>query len=284
MAATGARIRVPVAVACRVLGLSTQGYYKWLRDPVSQRDWDDAHVIHVLLAIHEDDPTLGYRFLTDELADVGVVASENRVWRLCSVAGIFASHARKRSKAGKPGPPVHDDLLAVVDEKGRVTHDFTATTPNEIWLTDITEHWTAEGKLYLCAIKDCYSNKIVGYSIDSRMKSSLAASAFRNAIALRSPSGTICHSDRGSQGGFNWSSQHLVITEVFDGSSTASSRPGDPTEVEVARSSEVPAPHRGRVLGADRQGTPPRGSRRGDRRGASSRRALVPQRWRHATV
>ena len=74
MAATGARIRVPVAVACRVLGLSTQGYYKWLRDPVSQRDWDDAHVIDVLLAIHEDDPTLGYRFLTDELADVGVVA------------------------------------------------------------------------------------------------------------------------------------------------------------------------------------------------------------------
>jgi putative transposase len=169
------------------------------QDPVSQRDWDDAQVIDVLLAIHEDDPTLGYRFLTDELADVGVVASENRVWRLCSVAGVFDSHARKRSKAGRPGPPVHDDLLAVVDEKGRVTHDFTATRPNQVWLTDITEHWTGEGKLYLCAVKDCYSNKIVGYSIDSRMKSSLAASAIRNAIALRSPDGTICHSDRGSQ-------------------------------------------------------------------------------------
>jgi len=67
------------------------------------------------------------------------------------------------------------------------------------WLTDITEHRTGEGKLYLFAIKDCYSNKIVGYSIDWRMKSSLAASALRNAIALRSPVGTICHSDRGSQ-------------------------------------------------------------------------------------
>ncbi len=199
MAATGARIRVPVAVACRVLGLSTQGYYKWLKDPVSQRDWDDAHVIDALLAIHEDDPTLGYRFLTDELEDVGIVASENRVQRLCSIAGIHASHAKKKGKAGRPGPPVHDDLLATVDEKGRVRHDFTATMPNEKWLTDITEHRTSEGKLYLCAIKDCYSNKIVGYSIDSRMKSSLAASAFRNAIALRSPAGTICHSDRGSQ-------------------------------------------------------------------------------------
>lgn len=199
MAAAGAPIRVPVAVACRVLKLSTQGYYKWLKDPVSQRDWDDAHAIDALLEIHQDDPTLGYRFLTDELADVGVTASENRVWRLCQTAGVFASHARKKAKAGKPGPPVHDDLLAAVDDKGRVRHDFTATTPNTKWLTDITEHRTDEGKLYLCAVKDCYSNKIVGYSLDSQMKSSLAASALRNAIALRSPIGTIVHSDRGSQ-------------------------------------------------------------------------------------
>jgi len=69
MVATGARIRVPVAVACRVLGLTTQGYYKWRKDPVSRRDWDDAHVIDALLGIHEDDPILGYRFLTDELAE-----------------------------------------------------------------------------------------------------------------------------------------------------------------------------------------------------------------------
>lgn len=199
MAAAGAPIRVPVAVACRVLGLSTQGYYKWLRSPVSQRDWDDAHVIDQLREIHQDDPTLGYRFLADELADAGVVASENRVWRLCSIAGLFASHARRKSKAGKPGPAVHDDLLAIVDDKGRVRHEFTAAKPNQVWLTDISEHPTREGTLYLCAVKDCFSNKIVGYSIDSRMKSSLAAAALRNAIALRSPDGTIVHSDRGSQ-------------------------------------------------------------------------------------
>ena len=193
---------MPVAVACRVLGLSTQGYYKWLQDPVSQRDWDDAHVIDVIRDVHEEDPTLGYRFITDELADEhGITASENRVWRLCSIAGVFASHHRRRAKASKPGPPVHDDLLASVDEHGRVTHDFVgaADGPNQVWLTDITEHWTGEGKLYLCAVKDCYSNKIVGYSIDSRMKSGLAAAALRNAIALRSPAGTTVHSDRGSQ-------------------------------------------------------------------------------------
>jgi|SRR5450830_1719111 hypothetical protein len=66
-----------------------------------------------------------------------------------------------------------------------------------------------EGKLYLCAIKDVFSNRIVGYSIGSRMKASLAVAALRNAVALRDPGNTIVHSDRGSQGGFNRSSQHL---------------------------------------------------------------------------
>ena len=61
--------------------------------------------------------------------------------------------------------------------------DFTATAPNQLWLADITEHRTSEGKLYLCAIKDVYSNRIVGYSIDSRMKSRLAVAALDNAVA-----------------------------------------------------------------------------------------------------
>jgi putative transposase len=98
--------------------------------------------------------------------------------------------AKKRGLSRKAGPPVHDDL---VDRK------FTAAAPNITWLTDITEHWTSEGKLYLCAIKDLFSNRIVGYSMDSRMTAELACSALRNAIALRDPFTTTVHSDRGSQ-------------------------------------------------------------------------------------
>ncbi len=200
MAATGARIRVPVAVACRVLSPTTQRYYKWLKDPVCQRDWDDAHLINVLYELHGDDATLGYRFLTDELdLEHGITVGENRVHRLCRIAGITASHHKKRSKAGATGPAPHDDLLAVVDEHGVVRHEFVADGPNKVWLWDISEHPTREGKLYICAIKDVFSNKIVGYSIDSRMKSSLARAAMRNAIALRSPVATVCHSDRGGQ-------------------------------------------------------------------------------------
>jgi putative transposase len=73
-----------------------------------------------------------------------------------------------------------------------------APAANHVWLADITEHRTDEGKLYLCAIKDVYSNRIVGYSIDSRMKSSLTVAALENAVAQRSPLATILHSDRAS--------------------------------------------------------------------------------------
>ena len=179
-----------MAVTCRVLGISRQAYYQWESDPVSQRDWDDAHLIKAALEIHTDDPTEGYRFIADELARRGFAASENRVWRICSMQKIFSLHAKKKARTPKAGPPVHDDL---------VDRDFTATAPNTTWLTDITEHATAEGKLYLCAVKDCYSNRIVGYSIGPRMRSSLAVAALRNAIALRNPQGVIVHSDRGSQ-------------------------------------------------------------------------------------
>ena len=77
MAAAGARVRVPVVVACRVLGFSTQGYYKWLKEPVCERDRDDAEVLNVLHDVHQDGPTLGYRFLKDELEHEGIVACEN---------------------------------------------------------------------------------------------------------------------------------------------------------------------------------------------------------------
>jgi transposase InsO family protein len=83
----------------------------------------------------------------------------------------------------------------VTDEKGQVLHEFTAEALNELWLSNITEHWTGEGKLSLCAIKHVYSNRIVGYSIDSRMKSRIAV----NALARRGDvAGCILHTDRGS--------------------------------------------------------------------------------------
>jgi putative transposase len=181
---------IPVAVTCRVLGFSKQAYYAWKNSPVSQRDWDDAHLINAALDIHADDPAFGYRFIADELPAHGITAGANRVARLCSQQRIWSVFAKRKGLTRRAGPPVHDDL---------VQRRFTADAPDRLWLTDITEHPTAEGKLYLCAIKDVYSGRIVGYSIDTRMKASLAVTALRNAIRLRDPAGTVVHSDRGSQ-------------------------------------------------------------------------------------
>ncbi|MCK8476400.1 IS3 family transposase [Microbacterium aurugineum] len=183
--------RIPVAVTCRVLGFSKQAFFQWRANPVSQRDWDNAHLTNAAVDLHRDDPAFGYRFIADEIeAEAGLAASERRVWRLCSEQKLWSVFSKKRGLNRKAGPPVHDDL---------VLRDFTATRPDQLWLTDITEHWTDEGKLYLCAIKDVHSNRIVGYSLDSRMTAELAVAALRNAVALREPTGTTLHSDRGSQ-------------------------------------------------------------------------------------
>ncbi len=87
---------IPVAVTCRVLGFSKQAFYKWKANPVSQRDWDDAHLINAAIDIHHDDPVFGYRFITDELAARGIHAGRNRVNRLCTAARLWSVHSRKR--------------------------------------------------------------------------------------------------------------------------------------------------------------------------------------------
>jgi putative transposase len=104
--------RIPVAVTCRVLGFSKQAFYQWKADPVSQRDWDDAHLINAAIDIHHDDPEFGYRSIADELPARGIAAGRNRVSRLCSQQRIYSTHAKKRGHYRRPGPPVHDDLVA----------------------------------------------------------------------------------------------------------------------------------------------------------------------------
>ena len=184
---------IPVRLTCEVLGFSPQAFYKWRANPVSDRDLDDAHLINELVDAHKDDPEFGYRFLADELERAGHQVGERRVWRLCRQQRLWSTTTRKgRHGSGKrPGPAVHDDL---------VQRDFTAASPNAVWVTDITEHPTAEGKLYCCLIKDLFSNRIVGYSINERMTKELAVNALRSALARRRFVGTvIVHSDRGSQ-------------------------------------------------------------------------------------
>jgi putative transposase len=183
---------IPVTVTCRVLKIARQPYYRWLAEPVTVAEWDEAHLANAIFDGHRDDPEFGYRFLADEVRQAGFEACDRTVWRICRDNGWWSVFGKPRSrKTTRPGTPAHDDL---------VRRDFTADTPNELWLADITEHRTGEGKLYLCAIKDCFSNRIVGWAIDSRMKARLVVAAIEMAAARRGDvAGCILHSDRGSQ-------------------------------------------------------------------------------------
>jgi putative transposase len=183
---------IPVTVTCRVLDLARQPYYRWLAKPVTTAELAEAYLANALFDAHRDDPEFGYRYLADEARDAGHSACDRTMWRVCSSNGWWSAFGKKRGKNGKkPGPPVHDDL---------VERDFTADVPNELWLADITEHKTDEGKLYLCAIKEVFSNRIVGYSISDRMMSRLAVDALASAVARRGEvAGCILHTDRGSQ-------------------------------------------------------------------------------------
>jgi transposase InsO family protein len=141
----------PVRLTCGVLGFSPQAFYKWQARPFSDRDWADAQTTNAIVDVHADDPERA-----------GQRSCERRVWRLCRNQRVWSTTTRKgRKHSGKtPGPPVHDDLVQRL---------FTAPAPNVLWLTDITEHPTLEGKLYCCSIKDRFSNRIVGYALGERM-------------------------------------------------------------------------------------------------------------------
>ena len=177
---------IPVAVSLRVLKLSRQPYYRWRHQQVTQAELTEAYRANALLDAHVDDPEDGYRFLAGEAAEAGEVMCERTAWSICRDNQWWSVFGKNRGKNGKrPGPPVHDDL---------VKRDFSADDVNELWLTDITEHWTDEGKLYLCAIKDAFSGRIVGYSMSDRMKARLAVNAgptpgswTRGLFTLRAP-------------------------------------------------------------------------------------------------
>lgn len=183
---------IAVTVTCRVLGLGRSAYYRWLDSPIAESQLDEAYLANAICDAHLDDPEFGYRFLADEVRDEGHQVSDRVVWRICRDNAWWSAFGKpKNPKNRRPGTPSHDDL---------VQRNFTASAPNELWLSDITEHWTREGKLYLCAIKDVFSNRIVGWAIDTRMKARLVVAAIEMAVARRGDvAGCILHSDRGSQ-------------------------------------------------------------------------------------
>ncbi|MBF4132467.1 DDE-type integrase/transposase/recombinase [Streptomyces albidoflavus] len=220
-----------------MLKLARQPYYRWLDDPVTPAEHAEAHRARC------SPPTATTRSSATASWPTRPATPEP-TWLTgprggsAGTASGGACSARNAAEQGKTGPPVHDDLLH---------RAFTATAPNRLWLTDITEHATGEGKLYLCTVKDVFSNRIVDYSIDARMKSRLAVTALDNAVARRQDvAGCILHSDRGSQ----FRSRKLVQAlgrhqkagSIGRAGRQAATRPWSPSSACCRRMSSIAAP------------------------------------------
>jgi hypothetical protein len=156
LAATGypSRSHSCVALRARVVRLARQPYFRWLAKPIIESELTEANRANALFDAHRGGPEHRHRFLADEAGDAGQVMARRTARRICLTNGWFSVFSKnKQARAEKPGPSVHDDLV------GR---DFTASALNDLWLADINEHRTLEGRRYVCAIKDDFSNGIVG--------------------------------------------------------------------------------------------------------------------------
>ncbi len=184
----------PVRVMCHLFGISSSGFYAWLKRPVSQREQDNQHLLAHIEHFHQRSrQTYGSPRIHADLQDMGMVASRKRVARLMRLHGIRPRQKRrfKTTTQVHPTQSVMPNLLA---------QDFSAEAINEKWVADITYIATAEGWLYLAAILDVYSRKIVGWSMSPRLHKTVVEDAFKMALGQRRISGKLIHhSDKGSQ-------------------------------------------------------------------------------------
>lgn len=179
---------------CQFLKVSRSGYYEWLKRGESLRKKNDRELAELIRTIFEQNKRrYGSPRIYDEIRDRGIRCSRKRVARLMREMGLKARHKRKFKETtnSKHDYPVAPNLL---------NRQFKTDAPNQVWVADITYIRTFEGWLYLAAVMDLYSRKIVGWAMSERMTSDLAISALKMAIKRRKPrKGLMHHSDRGVQ-------------------------------------------------------------------------------------
>lgn len=186
---------LPVATCCRVMKVSTSGFYAWVAQPVSDRDWADAILTNTIVDIHRmSRRSYGSPRVHAELRlGEGIRCSRKRVERLMRQAHVQGIYRRRgRGCTRRDGSQPSDDLV------GR---QFDPAGPDRLWVMDVTEHRTGEGKVYLAAVLDAYSRRVVGWSIADHIRSELVVDALQMALWRRQPprDQTIAHSDHGTQ-------------------------------------------------------------------------------------
>ena len=179
---------------CKVLEVSRQGFYAWCRRAPSQRELDDASLAARIKAIHaRSRGRYGSPRVHAQLRREGIRVGRKRVERLMRQHGLEARRKRKfrRTTDSKHDLPVAPNVLE---------RDFETDGPNQVWVTDITYVWTHEGWLYLDAILDLFSRRVVGWAMSTSLDRGLALDALQMALQSRQPPpGLVHHSDRGCQ-------------------------------------------------------------------------------------
>ena len=185
----------PVTLMAKVLEVSTSGFYGWLRRAPSERARRREDLAEVIVdSFRQSDCNYGSRKIARDLLDRTVRACRNTIARLMRELGLH-SRAQKR-KFVVTTDSSHDQPVA----SNHLDRDFTASRPNEKWVADITYLRTKEGWVYLAAVMDLFSRRIVGWDVSERIDTALIENALNNALASRSPeNGLLHHSDRGCQ-------------------------------------------------------------------------------------
>lgn len=184
----------PISLMCRVLGVSRSGFHAWEQRPASARALADAQLSERIREIYaRSRDSYGARRIYLDLRDEDVRVGRKRVERLMRAAGLsgYVKRRKFRTTFGVPGVRVADDL---------VDRDFNPPAPNRLWASDIKYVSTWEGTLYLASVIDCFSRKVVGWSMRADMPAELVVDALEMAIERRRPAGELIHhSDQGSQ-------------------------------------------------------------------------------------
>lgn len=178
---------------CRLLEVSTSGYYAWLKRPLSQRSREDAILLEKIRMFHlRSRGTYGVPRIHLDLREEGVWVGRKRVARLMQAAGLQGVSRRKhtRTTIRRPGARPAPDL---------VNRNFVADRPDQLWVADITYVHTWAGFLYLAVVMDAWSRRIVGWAMANHLRTELVIDALQMAIEQRQPEGVIHHSDQGSQ-------------------------------------------------------------------------------------
>ena len=180
-----------IKASCRAVDVTEAGFYAWRRRPPSERAIRHAWLTDLITKAHVDSRgTYGARRVHAELTiGMGIVVGHNAVELLMRRAGL----------QGLPNKRRHRSKVQVATATDLVERSFARSEPDQLWVTDITEHRTREGKVYCSVVLDVFSRRVVGWSIDSAPTAALVTNALGMAISNRSPDGTLIHSDHGTQ-------------------------------------------------------------------------------------